>query len=348
MRASAAAASAIESLAAPPPLGELTPVEPGVLWLRVRLPFALDHVNLWVLDDGDSWTLVDTGVANDATRAVWERALSGPLAGRPVGRILITHFHPDHFGLAAWLAGRTGAPVLMTRTEWLTGRMLALDDTAEALETTLAHYRRADMPEEVIAAQRARGHTYRRSVPATPPLHLSLEAGQELTLAGSRWRVLIGQGHAPEQATLHAADRGLLIAADQILPRISPVIGVWASAPDSDPLGEFLSSLRQYRELPDDTRVLPSHDAPFRGLHHRLDTLAAHHRQRLDAALDACAGGAKTAAEALRALFPRRYDPHQTGFALAETLAHLNHLRRLGEIERTTEPDGRWLFARRG
>lgn len=344
MPASAAAAdpSAIRTLSPPPAFDDPVEVEPGIRWLRLRLPFALDHVNVWLLEDEAGWTVVDTGVSNTATRAVWEAVL----ARTPVARILITHFHPDHFGLAGWLADRTGAPVLMSRAEWLTGRLLSLDGTDQALDAADAHYRRAGMPEEVIAAQRARGHVYRRGVPTTPAVFQSLEAGQELTLAGSRWRVIIGQGHAPEQVTLYAPARRLLIAADQILPRISPVIGVWSNAPDRDPLGEFLRSLRQYAELPEDTRVLPSHDAPFSGLHARLASLAEHHEQRLALALEACAAPA-TALDVLRVLFPKRYDPHQMGFALAETLAHLNHLWRRGAVDRGIDRDGRWRFARR-
>jgi glyoxylase-like metal-dependent hydrolase (beta-lactamase superfamily II) len=336
-----------ETFLAPPPFDEVVPVEPGIHWLRVRLPFALDHVNLWLLEDSDGWTIIDTGVANDATRAVWEGVLGGFLGGRRVARVLITHFHPDHFGLATWLAERTGAPVLMSRTEWLTGRMLCLDDTAEALAAIDEHYRKSGMSEELRAAQRRRGSTFRRGVPSTPAVHLVLEAGQELTLAGSRWHIIIGEGHAPEQVTLFSPERRLLIAADQILPRISPVVGVWASSPDADPLGEFLRSLDRYRDLPDDTRVLPSHDAPFRNLHARLDGLVTHHGERLSLALEACREPA-TAAAVLGRLFTRaRYDAHQTGFALAETLAHLNRLWRKGEVERWTDEDGVWRYARR-
>ena len=224
-----------ETFLAPPPFDEVVPVEPGIHWLRVRLPFALDHVNLWLLEDSDGWTIIDTGVANDATRAVWEGVLGGFLGGRRVARVLITHFHPDHFGLATWLAERTGAPVLMSRTEWLTGRMLCLDDTAEALAAIDEHYRKSGMSEELRAAQRRRGSTFRRGVPSTPAVHLVLEAGQELTLAGSRWRLIIGEGHAPEQVTLFSPERRLLIAADQILPRISPVVASGPARPTPTP-----------------------------------------------------------------------------------------------------------------
>jgi glyoxylase-like metal-dependent hydrolase (beta-lactamase superfamily II) len=341
-----AAEMELTRLATPPPFDEPVTIEPGILWLRVRLPFALDHVNLWLIEGSDGWTLVDTGVGNVATRAVWERVLTTHLHGRPVARILVTHFHPDHFGLAAWLMERTGAPVLMSRSEWITGRMLALDNTAESLAVADAHFVRAGMSDEVRAAQSERGHGYRRSVPATPAIHHVVEGGQALMLGDEAWQVIIGEGHAPEQITLYAPARSLLISADQILPRISPVVGVWASSPDSDPLGSFLQSLDRYAHLPPDTRVLPSHDAPFLGLHTRITSLARHHEERLSLSLEAVRVPA-TAADVLRILFPRRYDPHQMGFALAETLAHLNHLIRRGEVDRGVDAQGRWRYVRR-
>src|SRR4051812_18905002 len=186
-----------ETFLAPPPFDEVVPVEPGIHWLRVRLPFALDHVNLWLLEDADGWTIVDTGVANDATRAVWEDVLGGFLRGRRVARVLITHFHPDHFGLATWLAERTGAPVLMSRTEWLTGRMLCLDDTAEALAAIDEHYRKSGISDELRAAQRRRGSTFRRGVPSTPAVHFVLEAGGGGPPAGGARGVFTRGGGAP-------------------------------------------------------------------------------------------------------------------------------------------------------
>jgi glyoxylase-like metal-dependent hydrolase (beta-lactamase superfamily II) len=333
-------------LMVPPPFDKPVTIAPGILWLRVRLPFALDHVNLWLIEGEDGWTLVDTGVGNAATRAVWERVLTTTLRGRLVARLLVTHFHPDHFGLAAWLVERTGAPLLMSRIEWLTGRMLSLDNSADALAAADAHYVRAGMSDEVRAAQAERGHGYRRSVPATPAIHHVIEAGQTLVLGDAGWEVIVGEGHAPEQVTIYSSARNLLISADQILPRISPVVGVWSSSPEADPLGEFLRSLERYKHLPPDTHVLPSHDAPFIGLHTRIGELARHHDERLELALEAARAPA-TAADVLRTLFPRRYDPHQMGFALAETLAHLNHLLRRGEVERGLDEEGRWRFVRR-
>lgn len=326
-----------------PEYGEPIPVAEGILWLRARLPLALNHVNLWLCDDGDGWTLVDTGYGDAASRAMWHGVLGTVLAGRPVRRVLVTHFHPDHAGLAGWLCDETGAELWMSRTEWLTCRALALDTTPAFVAATEAAYRRAALPEEIVTRQQARGNAYRAVVSEPPPVFSRLGAGQEFGLAGSTWRVLVGEGHAPEQVTLYCAERNLLLAADQILPRISPVIGVWSSEPAADPLGDFLRSMAQYRALPDDCRVLPSHGLPFLGLHDRLDQLALHHEERLAHTLAAC-GEPATAAAVLKSLFARPLDAHQTGFALAETLAHLNRLVALGSARRWLTDDDLLLY----
>jgi glyoxylase-like metal-dependent hydrolase (beta-lactamase superfamily II) len=326
-----------------PAWGEPVVIADDIFWLRVRLPFALDHVNLWLCRDYDGWTVIDTGYGDAPTRALWEGLRGTLLAGHPIRRVLVTHFHPDHAGQAGWLCGEAGAELWMSRTEWLTARMLALDTTDAAIAETERCYRQAGMPDEVVARQRSRGNAYRRGVNEPPPSFVRIAAGDRITLAGSSWEVLTGEGHAPEQVTLYAEERGLLIAADQILPRISPVVGVWPSQPEADPLADYLASLEQYRRLPEDTMVLPSHGMPFLGLHQRLEELVAHHEERLDATLAACARPT-TAASVLEALFPRALDPHQTGFALAETLAHLNYLLGQGMLRRWPGPNGVLLY----
>lgn len=306
-------------------------VAPGLLWLRLPLPFALDHVNVWLIDESDGWTLIDAGIGDDRTRAIWETLLAGPLAGRPIRRVIATHFHPDHMGLCGWLAERFAAPFLTSRTEWLQGRLLALDASDGYIAAGRAYDEAAGLAAEMVAARAARGNRYRLAVHPPPGAFDRLQAGDTIALGGGEWRVLVGQGHSPEMLTFYSPERNLLIAADQVLPRISPVVAVWPSTPEEDPLGDFLRSLEQYLALPGDCLVLPSHDAPYQGLHARIHALIRHHEERLAQTL-AAAAESRTIAEIMVRLFRRRLDPHQLGFALGESVAHLNHLRRQGRI----------------
>jgi glyoxylase-like metal-dependent hydrolase (beta-lactamase superfamily II) len=319
-------------------------VAPGLLWLRLPLPFALDHVNVWLIEDGPDWLVIDTGVADDVTRAIWTRVLETTLLGRRVSRILATHFHPDHAGLAGWLVERTGAQLLMPRTEWLTARMLALDDSDEYVAANASYYRLTGLDTELASRLLGRRNPYRRVVSPPPGRFTRIGAGDSLAIGGDSWMTIVGEGHAPEQATLWSPARGLLIAADQLLPRITPIVGVWASQPEADALGDFDSSLERYEQLPDDALVLPSHDRPYLGLHERRAALAGHHRARLDLASALCREPVTTAAVMVQ-LFPRALDLHQTGFALAETLAHLNRLQAQGRVARE-DRSGIWYWRR--
>ena len=324
--------------------GGVQQVAPGVLWVRMPLPFALDHVNLWLIADGQGWVVVDTGFAMEAVRSRWTEVFGSVLSGRPVTRIVVTHFHPDHMGLAAWIQARWGATLLVTEREWLWARMLSLDTSNALLQEYEAFYGRAGATPELVAAMRDRGNAYRRGVPDVPASFTRIRNGDALGIGGHVWRVMTGAGHAPEHACLYCADLNLLISGDQVLPRISPNVGVWANEPLADPLSDFLGSMAPFRALPGDVLVLPSHDAPFRGLVARLDDLASHHDQRLEETLSACRDGPTVAAVA-ETLFQRPLDLHQTFFAVGETLAHLNHLVKLGRLSREVDRAGCWRFA---
>jgi glyoxylase-like metal-dependent hydrolase (beta-lactamase superfamily II) len=327
-----------------PEPGEAMAVADGVYWLRMPLPFALDHINLWLLDDGDGWTIIDTGIALDETRDLWEEIFRTSLNGKPVRRVLVTHFHPDHMGLAGWLTERWSAPLWTTRSEWLFARMLSLDTSDDMIERQVDFYRSAGCAQSFLESVRTRGPAYARRVSPIPPAFRRIGDGDVIAIGDRRWHVLVGRGHAPEHACLHCPDLGLLISGDQVLPRISPNVGVYAAEPEAEPLSEFLASLDGLRIVPDSTLVLPSHNTPFTGLHRRLTQLAEHHEQRLDdlvAALD----GQKSAMEVARVLFRRPLDDHQMGFAIGETLSHLHLLRARGLVERITDTDGIYRYA---
>jgi glyoxylase-like metal-dependent hydrolase (beta-lactamase superfamily II) len=335
----------VRYLLEPIPLGEPTEVAPGIRWLRLPLPFALDHVNVWLLDDGDGWTLIDAGVRDEPTLAIWERLLDGLLGQKPLRRIIATHFHPDHVGLCGWLAERQDVAFHASRIEWLQARLLAFDTSDGFVEAGRTFDTRAGLDPEAIAARARGGNRYRRIVSPAPAAYARLAAGDTIDMAGSAWRVLIGEGHSPEMLTFYSAERNILIAADQVLPRISPVVAVWPPTPDADPLADFLGSLPRYLDLPADALVLPSHDAPYEGLHDRVRDLIHHHDERCELTLHACAEPASLV-EIMSVLFRRRFDAQQLGFALGEAMAHVNHLLARGRLQVAGERDGARLYAR--
>lgn len=319
-------------------------MSPGLFGLRLALPFALDHVNIWLLRDGVGWTVIDTGIANDSTREIWSALLADDGDELPVGRLIATHFHPDHMGLAGWLCARTGADLWTTRTEWLTARALVHDDSDQFVEVGRRFDHRAGLDEAVIAERAARGNLYRKRAAAPPAAHVRVREGDDLVIDGECWRVLIGRGHAPEMICLHSAERSLLIAADQVLQKISPNISVWPGEPDADPLTDYIESLEPFRDLPEETLVLPSHGQAFYGLHARIDQLVDHHQERLERTIEA-AGDGRTAVEIMPALFERKLDRQQLSFALGEALAHLNHLVFKGQLVRDVDAAGVYRFS---
>lgn len=322
----------------PPAAGAVRAVADDILWLRVPLPVKLDHVNVWLLREPDGrWTVIDTGFATEQTRDIWRGVLAETLQGAPIARVVATHMHPDHIGLAGWLCAETGADFLTTRTDFAVARMASLDTDDDAQVAQAAFYAATGLPEEVVAGYRHGGNLYARVVSAIPRRYIRLRHGDRLSMAGSDWTILCASGHAPEMVTFHSRERGVLIAADQILPQISPNVSVWANEPDADPLAEFLDGLAQYLALPEDTLVLPSHDYPFRGLHARVRDLQGHHADRLEETRAICTEAA-TAWEVLQRLFPRALDPQQMLFAVGETLAHLNHLIERGAVRRSWRP----------
>lgn len=329
----------------PPAPGTTIEVAPGVLWVRMALPFLLDHVNLYLVEDGPGWALIDTGIGDDATKAVWTALLApgggGALAGRPITRLILTHCHPDHLGLAGWLSERFGMPLHMSRTEYLMAQNIRFNTEGVGSGAHRAFYVRRGLPPDVVEPLLGRGHAYLRMTTGLPPTFGRLVAGETLAIGGRTFEVLTGGGHSPEQAMLLCRDDRLFFAADQVLARISPNISVWAWEPDEDPLGEYLRSLGALAAaVPDDVLVLPAHNLPFRRLAQRLAELQAHHESRLGALLAACADGPRTDAELIPAMFKRQMDAHQMGFAMGETVAHVNRLIRDGKLVRQAAGDG--------
>ncbi|MGY4801463.1 MBL fold metallo-hydrolase [Roseomonas sp. KE0001] len=324
---------ALEPTPVPPGPGELRRILPGLAWARMPLPFPPRHVNLWLIDDGEGVLAVDAGARTEDSVPLWTRILDEGLAGRPLTRLLVTHFHPDHVGFAGWLCERHDVPLLMPRTEYLMARFLSLDTDEGMTARQLAFAAAAGCPPAHLDFLAGRGPLYARAVTALPRCYRRIAQGDVLTIGGRAWHVHTGGGHAPEMAALHCPELGVLISADQILPRITPYVGVGAAEPLADPLEDFLASNERLRALPAETLVLPSHGEPFTGLHARIDALAAHHAERLET-LAAGLAAPLTTFEAARILFPRVTEDRQIGFAVGETLAHLNRLVESGRAER--------------
>lgn len=331
----------------PPAEGQAVKVAEGILWLRLPLPGALDHVNAYALDDGASWTIVDTGLSSKRGKAIWQALLAGPLGGKPVGRLIVTHHHPDHLGLAGWFQAQ-GAELVITRTAWLYARMLTLDEQATRSPESTLFLTRAGMGAEALAQKAAERPFNFCDVVDPMPLGFSrLEEGTILHAAGRRWQVRLGQGHAPDHATLWSLDDHLVLGGDQFLATITPNIGVYATEPDADPLSEWLTSCRRFQPLArPDQLILPGHKLPFTGLSLRLTQKIASHEAALARLLDHLSSPTR-AVDCFSALYRRSLGPEDFGLALAETLAHLNCLHRQGQITRTLLSDGAWGWLRR-
>ena len=344
-----------------PAPGTIALLRPGLYWVRMRLPFALDHINLWLADDEiegrRGWTLIDCGITSDETKAAWERIFDTAFEGRPLLRVISTHFHPDHLGLAWWLTEggdrkRWTAPLWMTATEYTVGRLASVGTEATGGEAAAAHFRRNGLADPAALAKvRARGGSYYPElVPSVPPSYRRLWDEEEIAIGprGAKrvLRVIVGHGHAPEHVSLYCADDKLLISGDMVLPRISTNVSVFDIEPDGNPLPRYLRSLDHYLTLPADALVLPSHGKPFLGLHRRVAQQHAHHQARLAEVLAACAVP-RTAADIVPVLFKRELDLHQTTFALGESLAHLHALWYDGLVTRLQRADGVYTFQAR-
>ncbi|HRD89380.1 MAG TPA: MBL fold metallo-hydrolase [Accumulibacter sp.] len=335
---------------APPAACEIFAVATGVHWLRMPLPFALNHINLWLLEDGAGWAIVDTGFALDTVKECWlailEQLTRSTRGGR-ISRIIVTHFHPDHLGLAAWLQERTAAPVWMTAGEYLTAHAVWHEVGGHGNPPMLRQFRAHGLDEERCAALERRSGGYNRGVPTLPNRYRRLFDGDELIIGGQRWQVRVGYGHSPEHAALYSPDLGVLISGDMLLPTISTNVSVFAVTPEADSLTDYLQSIDRYRELPAATLVLPSHGMPFYGIAGRVDALHAHHEDRLQLLEEYCQTS-RSAADLLPMLFARELDTHQTMFAMGEAIAHLNRLEHAGRVMRSEEGDGRIRFVASG
>jgi glyoxylase-like metal-dependent hydrolase (beta-lactamase superfamily II) len=344
-----------------PEPGRAIEVAPGVRWARMALPFALNHINLWLLRDSlpaeggaparEGWAIVDCGIDNAATRAAWEQIFARELDGLPVLRVIVTHMHPDHIGSANWLCGRWNARLWISATDFGIARMASSASAGFGGPLSAAFMAVHGMARDPGAVDQVASRTnyYRNLVPAVPAAYRRLLDRGTFTAGSSTaradWTCHVGYGHAPEHMAFHCESARVLISGDMVLPRISTNVSVVDVEPEADPLTLYLDSIERMRTIDAGVLVLPSHGLPFKGLHTRIDQLQAHHAERFAETLIACAEAPQSAFDLVPVLFKRPLDLHQMTFAMGESLAHLHALWFRGKLERTIGADGVIRFA---
>jgi glyoxylase-like metal-dependent hydrolase (beta-lactamase superfamily II) len=327
-------------LGQPPAPGEAIEAAPGVLWMRLPLPMALDHVNLYAVRDGEGWVVVDTGLDTSVSREGWEAALAGPLGGLPVTRVICTHMHPDHLGLAGWLCDRFQAPLLMSRLEYVTGRMLIADTGRPAPKEGVDFFHGAGWTSEQLDRYRAEFGRFGRAVSPLPQSYTRLSEGDVLTIGGDEWAVVVGSGHSPEHVCLWRKSDDVFLAGDQILPRISSNVSVWPTEPLQDPLDDWMRSIDRLEALlPEETFILPAHGEPFFGVGERLRALRRGHEVSLKR-LERRLAEPRRAIDVFQSLFARPIGDGVLGMATGEAIAHLNYLAGQGRARRDTDANG--------
>ena len=325
---------------AAPGAGETIRIADGISWARIPMPGSLGHINSWLLDDHDGIAVVDTGICLTMCSDAWKALYAGALKDRRITRVIGTHLHPDHIGLAGWLCGRFAAPLAMSRLEYVTARMLISDTGQQAPEEGAAFYCAAGWDADQIEAYRKGYGQFGKWVSPMPAGYSRMREGDRLSIGGRDWRVVVGEGHSPEHACLWRESDGIVLGGDQILPKISSNVSVWPTEPDADPLGEWLESLQRMKTVfPDDVLVLPSHGEPFRGVQARLGALIRGHRAALKRLQRALRTPSRTV-DVFAALFARPVGDGVRGMATGESLAHLNYLLRRGRVSRSRDADG--------
>ena len=333
-----------------PDAAEPREVAPGIYWLRFAIPYALDHINLWLLEDGDGWTLVDSCVDMDVSRRAWETLFDGFMGGKPIRRLIITHMHPDHVGLAGWIVNRFDAQFMMSRTDYLMCRAMAADTGRKAPDEAIRFYRAAGFDEEAIARYCDRFGGFGEYIHPLPQAYHRLQQDDELEIGGRVWRIEIGSGHAPEHVCLYCPELNVLISGDQVIPRISSNVSLFPTEPFADPLQDWIDSCTRLRGLlPADALVLPAHNEPFYGLHARLDALVDGHEKSLTRLYDVCATPRRAVdKEVFSVLFKRPIRPETYFMATGESLAHLMCLVHRGALDMEYDENGVCFFGQTG
>lgn len=330
-----------------PETGETMQIAPGLHWLRMFLPFALSHINLWLLEDGDGWTVVDTGVDVDECRQIWDLVFHTLIRDRSLARVLVTHLHPDHVGCAGWLTERFNVPLWMTRDEYLLARVLVADTGRATPEEGDRFYTAAGFQPDQLDFYHKMFGVFGMFVSELPQAYHRIKDGDRLQIGAEEWEVIVGRGHSPEHACLYSEALNAIITGDQLLPTISSNVSVFPTEPEANPLADWLDSLERLKtRIPEDVLVLPAHGRPFRGAHARLTELIDEHRECLEK-LEALCAEPQRSVDVFPALFKGRIGRNNLIMATGESIAHLNFLLAEGRITVERDDDGVDWYRRR-
>ena len=325
------------------------PLEPievaeGILWFRLPMPIALDHINIYLLDDGDSWVLIDTGLADTKSIEIWTNILKKYLSKRPIQKIIGTHFHPDHVGLAGWLIERTDAEFWMTQIEWLSARQAYLTVDSGFSQVMSAFYKKANLKPDLIKIYEDIGNDYRSMVTPIPLEYERIEHSTSFKIGDRIWKPVFGSGHSPDHVSFYCEKDRIMLGGDMLLPRITPIIAVWWQEPNADPLKGYIEFLETLGSIDSDALILPAHNRPYKELQTRVTDLIFHHNERLEITYEACKNE-NSANSIMQKLFTRKLDPFQTRFAIGETIAHINNLIKKGTLKRRLDDDGVYFYS---
>ena len=325
------------------------PLEPievaeGILWFRLPMPIALDHINIYLLDDGDSWVLIDTGLADTKSIEIWTNILKKYLSKRPIQKIIVTHFHPDHVGLAGWLIERTDAEFWMTQIEWLSARQAYLTVDSGFPQVMSAFYKKANLKPDLIKIYEDIGNDYRSMVTPIPLEYERIEHSTSFKIGDRVWKPVFGSGHSPDHVSFYCEKERIMLGGDMLLPRITPIIAVWWQEPNADPLKGYIEFLETLGSIGSDALILPAHNRPYKELQTRVADLIFHHNERLEITYEACKNE-NSANSIMQKLFTRKLDPFQTRFAIGETIAHINNLIKKGTLKRRLDDDGVYFYS---
>ncbi|MEC5425207.1 MBL fold metallo-hydrolase [Virgibacillus sp. C22-A2] len=303
--------------------------------VKLDLPFRLNHVNCFIAEGENGWKVIDAGLHNKQTVKRWE----DELAGKEVTDILVTHYHPDHFGYVGALQEKTGAKVSMTKIDEANGMQSWQDASIRKLKD---NYILAGIPNEISAEMTSNTNEFTPLVTPYPEVDHYFQEGEMVNLGSYDYEVIFTPGHSDGMVVFYNKEKNMLLSTDHILPKITPNISYWFHG-DPNPLGSYLQSLDKIKKLDVDF-VIPSHGEPFYGANKRIDEIKSHHEDRLIQTVEGVRSGG-TVYDTCQKLFQKKLTIHEMRFAIGETLAHLEFLRYEGNCHREIRSGEYWYYS---